>query len=101
MRIGVIGAGVSGLTASRYLAHLGHEVHCFEASSRTGGWIQSQHRDSGAFFEAGPHSWRPRKFGNGLQTLKLVLELGLQDDCEFSTCRKVVSLLTFVLSDTV
>ncbi|HEV2354522.1 MAG TPA: FAD-dependent oxidoreductase, partial [Puia sp.] len=37
MKIGVVGAGVAGLTAAYRLANAGHQVEVFEASDHVGG----------------------------------------------------------------
>lgn len=39
MRVGIIGAGISGLTAALELAERGHEVHVFQREGTTGGLI--------------------------------------------------------------
>ncbi len=39
MRVGVIGAGISGLSAAWWLAELGHEVSVYESSAEVGGLI--------------------------------------------------------------
>lgn len=41
MRIGIVGAGISGLGTAWYLSESGHEVTVFEASPRLGGHSQT------------------------------------------------------------
>ncbi len=61
MKIGIIGAGISGLTAGRILARAGHEVVVFEKSRGSGGRMstrrmgeKAQHRmDHGASYLTG------------------------------------------------
>ena len=36
-RIGIIGSGISGLSASIRLSNMGHKVHVFEANGYPGG----------------------------------------------------------------
>jgi len=55
--IGVIGAGISGLTAAYRLMQDGHAVTVLEASDRTGGVIRSERAD-GFLVEHGPNSVR-------------------------------------------
>lgn len=57
-RVGVIGAGIAGLTAAYWLQHDGHAVTVFEASDRVGGMIRSERTD-GFLVEHGPNSLRP------------------------------------------
>jgi oxygen-dependent protoporphyrinogen oxidase len=54
-KIGIIGAGISGLTLAWKLKLAGYDVTVFEASSNPGGAIQS-HRDGNWLAEAGPNS---------------------------------------------
>lgn len=77
MRIAIIGAGISGLTAAHQLKKSGVEVFLLEKSSRAGGWIRS-FRHKGFLFEQGPRSCRVR--GNGKATLELAEELGLASE---------------------
>jgi len=80
-RIAVLGGGISGLAVSRQLALMGHSVTCLEQSDRFGGWILGvRNKDTGVFFEKGPHSMRPRAKGNGLRIVKLIQELGLEGE---------------------
>lgn len=55
MRIGIIGGGISGLTAAYYLQKKGHNCIVLEANDRTGGCIQSEHIE-GRIYENGPNS---------------------------------------------
>lgn len=56
MKIAVIGAGISGLSASSYLAKAGHEVHVFEKHNQPGGRARQFTTDNGFTFDMGP-SW--------------------------------------------
>lgn len=53
--IGIIGAGITGLTAAFYLRRKGFEVTVYEASDRVGGVIQSARHD-GFLAEFGPNT---------------------------------------------
>jgi len=55
-RIGIIGSGVSGLSAAAYLAKEGHSVHVFEKNSSAGGRARQFTTDDGYTFDMGP-SW--------------------------------------------
>jgi monoamine oxidase len=46
-RVAVVGAGVAGMTAARELLRCGFEVTLFEASSRIGGRLFTQHNPNG------------------------------------------------------
>ena len=52
---GVIGAGVTGLTAAFYLRRKGFDVTVYEAGQRAGGVIQSV-RSGGFLAEFGPNT---------------------------------------------
>ncbi|MDX1479593.1 MAG: NAD(P)-binding protein, partial [Saprospiraceae bacterium] len=54
-KVGVIGAGFSGLSAAAMLAREGCEVHCFERHDRPGGRAR-QFEEDGFVFDMGP-SW--------------------------------------------
>lgn len=57
-RIGVIGAGIAGLTAAYHLQRKGLTVQVLEATDRPGGVIRSEKGD-GFLVEHGPNSLRP------------------------------------------
>lgn len=57
--VGIIGAGIAGLTVGFYGRQNGHTVQLFEASNRAGGLIRSEWRD-GYLVEHGPNLLRPR-----------------------------------------
>jgi len=73
-RIGVIGAGIAGLTAAYRLRQDNHSVILFEATDRAGGVIRSV-RDDDFLVEMGPNSLRSTPF---LHTL--VQDLHLEDE---------------------
>lgn len=56
MKVAVLGAGISGLTAAWRLEQAGVDYTVFEASSRAGGAIGSTRRD-GFIAERGPHTF--------------------------------------------
>lgn len=75
----IIGAGISGLALAPFLQKKYPEpfdLTILEASNRVGGWIQTIKQDN-FLFEQGPRSCRTR--GTGIETLRLVEELGLKD----------------------
>ncbi|CUI17662.1 putative protoporphyrinogen oxidase [Candidatus Protochlamydia naegleriophila] len=78
-QIVILGAGISGLTTAWFLKQFLDEavrITVVEKSCRAGGWIESL-RLQEFLFEQGPRSCRTK--GNGRETLRLVEELGLQD----------------------
>ena len=77
MKVAVIGAGITGLTHAWSLKKKGFQVTVIEKEKRAGGWIQTK-REGDYLFERGPRSCRAK--GNGSATLKLVEDLGLQDE---------------------
>ncbi len=53
MKIGIVGAGVSGLRVAQLLEEQGHEVSVFEARDRIGGRVYTTDLGKGAEYEAG------------------------------------------------
>lgn len=67
------GGGIKGLALAYFLKKQGIPSIIYEKSDRLGGWIQTvEHR--GFLFERGPHSFRGH-----LVALKMVQDLGLED----------------------
>ena len=52
-RVGIIGSGVSGLSASIRLSNMGYEVNVFEANKYPGGKLTS-FKLGNILFDAGP-----------------------------------------------
>lgn len=81
----IVGAGISGLSLGWYLKKRFQEeieLTILDSQSRCGGWIETvQH--NGFLFEIGPRSCRP--YGNGIETLKLIESLGLQNELIFAS----------------
>ncbi len=73
-RIGVIGAGIAGLTAAYRLHQNGYDVRILEAGDRPGGVIRTD-TNSGFLVEAGPNTLRPSPL---LETL--IQDLGLESE---------------------
>jgi oxygen-dependent protoporphyrinogen oxidase len=74
MKIGVVGAGISGLTVAHRLVLSGHDVTCFEGSGRTGGLIRTERRN-GFLCEVGPQAI----LDGGRDVRALFEELGLTE----------------------
>ena len=55
MRVGIIGAGISGLSLAHYLKKKNHQVFLFESSSQVGGPVRSSKCDN-FLIEYGPNS---------------------------------------------
>ncbi len=75
LRVVVIGAGVSGLSAARALAD-GCDVTVLEASDRAGGLVHTEHTPEGLVVEHGPDSLVTSKPAG----VRLVDELGLGEE---------------------
>lgn len=79
-KIVILGAGISGLSLGWFLKRrFGARIslHILEKSTRAGGWIQTV-RKNGFLFELGPRSCRSN--GSGVETLKLLEQLGMEDE---------------------
>lgn len=76
----VLGAGISGLSLSWFLKERygdAVKIKILEQSQRIGGWIKTLKKGD-FLFELGPRSCRPH--GDGIETLKLIEALQLQDE---------------------
>jgi oxygen-dependent protoporphyrinogen oxidase len=109
-KIAIIGAGISGLSASWYLRRTGLplDIHLFEKSMRVGGWIHTDYT-TGFLFEKGPRTFKVDK---SPAMMKLVAELGLEGELIWSEmkphhrylwhdgelCRFPTNLLSFLVS---
>lgn len=72
MRIGVIGGGISGLSAAYRLRRAGHDAVVLEADERVGGKIRSE-RSDGWLVEHGPNGYLDSR----LAIVRLVRDIGL------------------------
>lgn len=75
MRVGVVGAGITGLVAAWSLHRTGHEVVVYERHDRSGGSIRSDRVD-GWLKEYGPNTLQVRS----REVLDLLMELGLEEE---------------------
>jgi protoporphyrinogen oxidase len=82
MKVGIIGAGISGLSAAYYLAKAGHEVHVFQKEDTTGGLLATFDFD-GLRIEHFYHFL----CGTDEGYFQLSKELGLYDQVKFQTAR--------------
>lgn len=80
LRIGIIGAGVAGMSAAWDLARAGHEVHLFEAEASVGGL-------AGGFKDDGWDWWMEKFYHHWFETdrdiLTLLSEIGKADQVLF------------------
>jgi protoporphyrinogen/coproporphyrinogen III oxidase len=77
MKVAIVGAGISGLTAAYRLQQAGVEVVVLEREVVAGGKIRSSSQD-GLTFDWGPNGF----LSNAPDTLKLVADLGLNPELE-------------------
>jgi protoporphyrinogen/coproporphyrinogen III oxidase len=76
----ILGAGISGLSCAWFLKQkFGSRLSLLvlEKTERAGGWVCTK-KQEGFLFEQGPRSCRSK--GHGIETLRLVEELGLQEE---------------------
>ncbi|MCY7359595.1 MAG: protoporphyrinogen oxidase [Rudanella sp.] len=90
MSVGIIGAGISGLTLAWELQQVGVDYQLFEASGQVGGYIQSE-RTGPYLRELGPNSLLGDQ-----KLLDWLDNLGLTDDLEFA---KPVSKVRYIFRD--
>jgi protoporphyrinogen/coproporphyrinogen III oxidase len=79
MRIGIVGAGITGLALGWYLKQRFKNelaLTIFEKESTPGGWIRTVNQE-GFLFEKGPRSFLSK--GHGVVSLQLIEALGLKD----------------------
>lgn len=74
-KICVIGAGISGLTASYTLGNQGHTVDLIESSDRVGGVIRT-HKEAGYLCELGPNTF----FLKDEEVREFLEEIGAMDE---------------------
>ncbi|MBS0603809.1 MAG: protoporphyrinogen oxidase [Verrucomicrobia bacterium] len=84
-RVIILGAGISGLTTAWYLSKTGVplDIVILEKSPRAGGWMHTDHT-TGFHFEKGPRTFKVDKCPS---TMKLIAELGLQEEVIWSEAR--------------
>lgn len=82
MKVGIIGAGISGLSTAYYLAKAGHEVHVFQKEAVTGGLLATFDFD-GLQIEHFYHFL----CGTDEGYFALAKELGLYNRVRFNTAR--------------
>lgn len=73
MRVGVVGAGITGLSVTHFLAARGVDVVTFEAASEPGGVVRSER------VEGRVHEYGPQRARHTEAIADLIEELGLAD----------------------
>lgn len=92
MKIAIIGAGFSGISAAAYAARKGHDVHVFERHSQPGGRARQFRTEEGFVFDMGPSwYWMPdimeeffKDFGHQVNDFFELISLNPQFDLIFS-----------------
>jgi oxygen-dependent protoporphyrinogen oxidase len=84
-RVVILGAGISGLSTAWYLHRTGLplDIVILEKSAHIGGWLHTDHT-TGFHFEKGPRTFKADKCPN---TMKLIAELGMQNEVIWSEAR--------------
>lgn len=77
MKVGIIGAGISGLSAGIYLLKVGYEVNIFEKNSYAGGFLTTWKRKN-SIIDGCMHWMQGSK--NGTKMNRIWKELGAIDD---------------------
>lgn len=93
--IGIIGAGISGLTLAHELQQRGIDYHLWEASDRSGGYIQSR-RDAGVAGQSYLRELGPNSLLGDADLLQWLDKLGLTPELAFS---KPVSKARYIFRD--
>ncbi|HVF69396.1 MAG TPA: NAD(P)/FAD-dependent oxidoreductase [Xanthomonadales bacterium] len=84
MKIAIIGAGFTGLTAALRLTNAGHDVTIFEKEDKVGGLAVGFKRDNWEWsLEKHYHHW----FANDSHAINLIKEMGLGQDLFFKKPR--------------
>ena len=96
----VLGGGLSGLSAAYYALESPKlsPVILLEASNRLGGWVTSKKSPSGAVFEQGPRTIRPRGEA-GQNTLNLIDDLKLSSKVRPISVNDPAATTKFIYAD--
>ncbi|KAA6413154.1 MAG: protoporphyrinogen oxidase [Lasallia pustulata] len=98
--VAVLGGGITGLASAWYISkELPHaRITLYEGRHRLGGWLHSKQVDVGGskvVFEQGPRTLRP-SIPNGMVTLELIHELGLEDQVIMTSKNSVAAQNRFI-----
>ena len=88
--VAIIGGGLSGLAAAKYLADAGHKPLVLEARNVLGGKVSAWQDEEGDWIETGLHIF----FGAYPNMMNLFAELGIQDRLQWKKHQ-----MTFALPD--
>ena len=75
MRVNIIGAGITGLTAAYFLTQKGHEVKVFDRATEVGG-LTGFFKVNGAYLEKYYH----HSFTGHIELLELMKELNIEKE---------------------
>jgi len=86
-KVVILGGGISGLSLAWFLRRAapiasGLDITILDKAGRLGGWVHTEY-DFGQVLERGPRGFKPS--GKGVETLKLIEDLGLQSEVVFPT----------------
>ena len=88
MKIGIIGAGISGLSTARMLRELGHEVIVYERESQHGGLVRCDRVEGVLYHRVGGHVFNSRNQA----VLDWFWQHFSKDDFQLATRHAVVAL---------
>jgi len=87
-KVVVIGAGLAGLSCSKYLSDAGHAVTLLESRDVLGGKVAAWKDSDGDWYETGLHIF----FGAYPHMMNIFKELGIEDRLQWKASRLVMSI---------
>jgi len=87
-KVAIIGGGLSGLAAAKYLADAGHEPIVYEARDVLGGKVSAWQDEDGDWIETGLHIF----FGAYPNMMNLFAELGIHDRLQWKVHKMIFAM---------